>query len=156
MTKIVLDTNLLVLLIVGLVCRGYIGKHKRLRDFSEEDFDLLRSFLAPASVIQLTPNTLTETSNLLSQINEPIRSQLFSKFRDLIGQFPESYIESRLGARQAEFARLGLTDSVLLMLSQDSSLILLTVDLDLYLAAVKRGLRAENFNHHREFNSPRH
>jgi hypothetical protein len=38
---VVLDTNLLVLLVVGSVPRNYIGRHKRLSQYSEADFELL-------------------------------------------------------------------------------------------------------------------
>jgi predicted nucleic acid-binding protein len=153
MKTFLLDTNLLILLIVGQASRAYIGKHKRLRDFSVSDYDLLLLLLKQASSIRFTPNTLTETSNLLKQIDEPIRSELFRKLRDIIDKFDETYIESRLGAQQNEFVRLGLTDAVLLLLSIDTSLILLTTDLRLYLAATERGLNVVNFNHHREANS---
>lgn len=153
METIILDTTLLILLVVGQASRAYIGKHKRLNPFTSGDYDLLISILSQAPSIRFTPNTLTETSNLLKRINEPARSDIFRKFADIINVFHESYIESRIGAAQNEFVRLGLTDSVLLMLSQDSSLMLLTTDLGLYLAAAERGLNVVNFNHHREFNS---
>ena len=60
---IVLDANLLLLLVVGLTSRAYISKHKRLQGYEELDFDLLICLIGSANVI-VTPNTLTETSNL--------------------------------------------------------------------------------------------
>jgi hypothetical protein len=48
-----------------------------------------------------------------------------------------------------EFIRLGLTDSVLLELGR-SGATLLTVDLDLYLAALDAGLNVINYNHLKE------
>jgi hypothetical protein len=38
---LILDTNLLVLLVVGMTSRAYISRHKRLRAFLESDFDVL-------------------------------------------------------------------------------------------------------------------
>jgi hypothetical protein len=140
---IVLDTNLLILLVVGQASRGYIDHHKCLKAFTTGGYDLLISLLSQASRIRFTPNTLTETSNLLKRINEPARADIFRKFADIINVFDETYIESRIGAGQKEFVRLGLTDSVLLVLANNPSLVLVTADL---------GLNA-NFNHHREFNS---
>lgn len=69
---------------------------------------LLLSLLNRASSIRFTPNTLTETSNLLNQTNEPVRSELFCKFRVIIDKFDETYIESQLGVQQNEFVRLGV------------------------------------------------
>ena len=40
---VVIDTNLLVLLIVGSASKHYIGKHKRLRGYTTDHFDLLVS-----------------------------------------------------------------------------------------------------------------
>jgi hypothetical protein len=150
---IVLDTNLLILLVVGQASRDYIVKHKCLKAFTCGDYDLLKTILSQASSIRFTPNTLTETSNLLKRIDEPARSDIFRKFADIINLFDESYIESRFGARQTEFVRLGLTDSILLLLSDNPSLVLVTADFGLYLAATGRGLNVVNFNHHREANS---
>jgi hypothetical protein len=153
MKTFLLDVNLLILLIVLQVSLAYIGKHKRLRDFSSSDFNLLLSLLSHASSIRFTPNTLTETSNLLKQTNESMRSERFRKFRDIIDEFDETYVESRMGSQQKEFVKLGLTDSALLLLSNQPSLVLVMADLGLYLAATERGLKAVNFNHCREANS---
>jgi len=149
---IVLDTNLLILLVVGQASRCYIDKHKCLKAFTCCDYDLLKSIFSQASSIRFTPNTLTETSNLLKRIDEPARSDIFRKFADMINLFDESYVESRFGARQTEFVRLGLTDSILLLLSGNPSLVLVTADLGLYLAATGRRLNVVNFNHQREAN----
>jgi hypothetical protein len=42
------DANLLVLLVVGLASPEYIPRHKRLRAFAPENFELLRNILAAA------------------------------------------------------------------------------------------------------------
>jgi len=97
----------------------------------------------------VTPNTLTETSNLIGYIAEPARTKILNVFCDFIRALDEHYCESRLAISRKEFIRLGLTDSVLLHETTDSS-ILLTADLDLYLAAVNEGYPAKNFNHFRE------
>ncbi len=55
-------------------------------------------------------------------------------------------MESRIACKAREFLRLGLTDSVLLEIS-DNSRTILTADLDLYLSALDKGLKAVNFRH---------
>ena len=52
---VAIDSNLLLLLIVGSASRDYIAKHKRLKSFDSSDFDLLREQLSVASAIVLTP-----------------------------------------------------------------------------------------------------
>jgi hypothetical protein len=147
---IILDSNLLLLLIVGSTHRSLISKHKRLRAYTEQDYDLLIRLLSQAQNIIVTPNTLTETSNLLGYIEDPARSAIYNVFRVLVEDpiHIERAIESKSAVSRPEFVRLGLTDSVLLHLATESHT-LLTADVDLYLAACKQGLRAENFNHYR-------
>ena len=59
-----LDTNLFVLLVVGSESRDLISKHRRLEHYSPEDYDILLDLLEGADQLFVTPNTLTETSNL--------------------------------------------------------------------------------------------
>ena len=63
-TETFLDANLIVLLIVGAVGRERISQHKRTRRFPPEDYDRLLDLLERKRVF-VTPNTLTEASNLL-------------------------------------------------------------------------------------------
>lgn len=146
--SIILDSNLLLLLVVGLTSPSYIAKHKRLREYNELDFDLLMRFIGSATKIVVTPHTLAETSNLIGYIGQPAREQIYLQLRLRLGAFDERYVESRSAGQRAEFLRLGLTDAVQLDLLTDSHT-LLTVDLELYLAACRCGLKAENFNYHR-------
>ena len=147
--SLIIDTTLLVLFVVGMTSRDLIAKHKRLRAFSTDDFDLLCRLIERSQEVFVTPNILTESSNWLGYIDEPARTQIFETFHGLILRMPEEYVESRTAAGAKEFLRLGLTDSALLEIASESRS-LLTTDLDLYLSASKRGVSAINFNHLRE------
>lgn len=152
--NLVIDTNLLVLFVVGTTNRNLVTRHKRLKAFSLDDFDLLCRVIASSPQVFVTPNTLTETSNLLGYLDEPARTQVFETFRALILSTPEEYVESRTACDAKEFLRLGITDSGLLQITNKSRA-LLTTDLDLYLSALSRGLSAVNFNHLRELPLPK-
>ncbi|MCY4614323.1 MAG: hypothetical protein OXB94_11990 [Nitrospira sp.] len=95
----------------------------------------------------VTPNTLTETSNLLAQHNEPERSRFFDKLKLIIQESKEIVVASTDASRNKAFKRLGLTDSALLeVVTAETPLV--TVDLDLYLAALTKGQDAAvNFTH---------
>lgn len=149
MPTVLLDSNLLVLFVAGMSSREYIGRHRRLRDYSEEDFDLLVEFIRPMSALVVTPNILTETSNLLSGIAEPARSHIADTFRQIMGSMDERFVQSTRAVEQREFPRLWLTDAAVLTELANSH-VLLTADLDLYLAASQRGYSAVNFNHLRQ------
>lgn len=58
-----IDTNLLVVLIVGHVAPSYLGKHRRVRNYTAADFDLLTQYIGDSTIIS-TPNAFTEVSNL--------------------------------------------------------------------------------------------
>lgn len=97
----------------------------------------------------VTPNTLTETLNLLAQHAEPERSQLFEKLHTLIQESEEIVVASEDASSNSAFVRLGLTDAALLELITTESP-LLTADFDLYHAALAKGDQAAvNFTHHR-------
>ncbi len=144
-----LDSNLLVLLVVGSESRELISKHRRLQDYSAEDYDILCEFLETAKKLFVTPNTLTETSNLLGQHGEPERFALMARLQYLICKSQEITIASKEASANRNFQRLGLTDAVLLEAVTEETPVL-TVDFSLYLAAIASGEeRAINFNPYR-------
>ena len=143
---VVLDAKLLTLFIVGATSAEYISRHKRLRPYTRTDFELLISLLRPASGVLLTPNTLSEVSNWLGYIDDPARTLIFGRFRELIQSTEERYIESKRAVARNEFNRLGLADAALLDLAADSHT-LLTDDFDLYRAALDQDFPVINFTH---------
>lgn len=139
---IILDAHLLLLLIVGTASRDYITTHRRLKAYTDADFMLLTQILTTASKIIVTPNNVTETSNLAGYIAEPARTRIYQTFRALVAAdgTEERYAESKVAVTRAEFARIGLTDSCLLHIGTPPHM-LLTADLDLYLAAASQGVQ---------------
>lgn len=149
MRLIAIDTNLLLLLLVGRVSINAIRRHKRLGAFDEDDYALLSSRIADAALFTI-PNTMTETSNLLTQsVRDPLKSLLLREFRQLVEGVDELFVPSRTAVRLDEFEWLGLTDSAWLA-ALDTDTEFLTADLRLFVAAQERGLNAVNFNHLRD------
>jgi transcription termination factor NusB len=144
--RILIDANLLVLFVVGQTGRQLITKHRRLREFSVDDYDRLVGMLRRVELV-VTPNTLTETSNLLAQHNEPERSRFLDVLRYVIENSQEITVASVDASRSRVFRRLGLTDAAVLdVVSAETPL--LTVDLDLFIAAsTKDPQAAVNFRH---------
>ena len=136
-----LDSNLLVLLIVGSVGRDLISKHRRLQGYTAEDYDLLLDLLERVERVFVTPNILTETSNLLGQHGEPERSYFLEALRSVIQDTEEVFVSSESAASNAEFIRLGLTDAVLLE-SVTEDIPLITADSELYFAVMGKSRNA--------------
>ena len=145
-----MDANLLVLLVAGALDPDIIARHRRLRTFGAADFEQVREIVSGFEHVLVTPNTLTEASNLLGQHREPERSRLLATLRILIGESHEVVVASAEAAGHSSFTRLGLTDAGLLgLVSRDTPLV--TVDLDLYLAALAADpSSAVNYRHHQE------
>ena len=69
---VIVDSNLLLLLIVGSASMSYIDKHKRLSGaYSIEDFSTLGKIISEFSEIVSIPHVLTEVSNLADKSTIP-------------------------------------------------------------------------------------
>ena len=149
MSGIFIDTNLLVLLVVGNTDRKLITKHKRTLAFTEEDYELLVQMIEGYRQVFVTPNILTEASNLLAQHEDPERTQIMMRLRLLIHGSNEVVVASAQATSNRAFERLGLADTVLLeAITTDRPLV--TTDLGLYVEAARGGQSiAFNFNHYR-------
>ena len=136
-----------MLLVAGRVDKRIISSHRRLSIFTVDDYELLVDLLRHVDRVFVTPNTLTEASNLLAQHGEPQRSQLLDYLGVLIRSSEELVITSATASRNSQFRRLGLTDVVLLeLVTPDTPL--LTVDVPLFLAASQQNAGI-NFTHMR-------
>ena len=151
---LILDSNLLVLYTVGATSRSYISKHKNLKNYTEEDFDILLEIISSVKNVLVTPNTLTETSNLALQIGNPAKEEIRLCLKRIIELTEESYIKSVDAVRNSHYSFLGLTDAALLEFANTgkgpSKITLLTTDLDLYIASFSSKIQSINFNHYRD------
>jgi hypothetical protein len=143
--SVVIDANLLVLLVAGNTDRNLIERHKNVT-YDEDGFDLLVETLEGYSQIVLTPNTLTEASNLLRQIGDPDCTRITFSLGEFIQGHDERYVVSKEATVENTFGRLGLTDAALMVLARTGA-VLLSSDNDLYLAASRAGFEVVNFAH---------
>lgn len=147
MTKrpVLVDTQLLVLLVVGLTRPSLIARHKNTKDaYTRTDFDLLLDLLGYAPKFLFCPHVAAETSNLVTQYGEPDRSRLLEVFKALLGNASEATVPITEAMGQPEFIALGLADAAQLALCT-SEAVLLTDDERLFRAASARGLAALRF-----------
>ena len=151
---ILIDTNILLLFLVGSVNLERITRFNRTEQFIPEDYELLLKLIAKFQKIITTPNILTEVNSLANQLGEPERSQcfvIFAQFAQNATRLNEHYIKSLDAVTVDRFVKFGLTDCGILTLARDKHLVL-TDNLKLanYLQSV--GLDVINFNNIRVFN----
>lgn len=143
---ILIDTNILLLWIVGTVNRNRISKFKRTKQFMPEDFDLLLGIISSFNQVITTPNILTEVNSLTNQLGEPERSRALSIFAQGISEFHEVYSQSQDIAKEKEFVRFGLTDCGISITAPNEYLVL-TDDLKLAHYLMGKQIETINFNH---------
>ncbi len=146
MRSILLDTNLLVLLIVGLYDKSLINTHKRTNNFTPEDFDLLVESINSYEVLWFTSHCIAEVSNLLKQTNRDKALELMNFLSDFIEDKKESHIHKNILINYDASLKLGVADTGILVKAKRVTCVF-TVDLDLYLELLKRTNRVVNFNH---------
>lgn len=131
--QVVIDANLLVLLVVGAVDRRLVGKHRRVKNFTLEDYDLLLDLLqeTPHPVV-VTPNTLTEVSNLIEDRQD---RRFLRQLKEFIEVSEEVVVASSVASNNRAYEQLGLSDAVILELVSVDRL-LITTDDTLYQAAM--------------------
>ncbi|MEO8395572.1 MAG: hypothetical protein ABI700_21435 [Chloroflexota bacterium] len=146
-SRLLIDTNLLLLLLLGRFDATRITSDQTTRIYTAEDYLLLELFIEPFPGLLATPNILTEVSNLSGRYKEPLRSLYFQYFAEQIDQFVELFIPSKITSQSEAFIRFGLTDASIFSLLRDNKHLVLTDDLDLTVFLNTQGFDAINFNH---------
>jgi hypothetical protein len=151
---LLLDTNLAVLLYVGLADISLIQKHQRLSGFDTKDFFILKSIAESASKLVVAPYVAAETSNLARDkrdIGVAARNKISDVMRAHFAVAAEAYVKCAAAVQDEKFAELGVTDSALLCILRDNKgLHLLTDDHALSQIGHSRKLNVHNFNHIRD------
>jgi hypothetical protein len=149
MTAAALDTNVLLLLVVGVATGKTMGK--RLKAYTDEDLATLTKWLSDFDQIVTTPNVWSEVSNISSWgITGEARRNVACTVAGLVRNSVEIIRPSKEIVDDEAFERLGLTDCVWLSVLDDN-MVLLTDEVPLYNFALSRGKNARNFSHLRSF-----
>lgn len=150
MSAVLVDTNLLLLLIVGEADTSYVSKHKRLRDhYTATDFNLVKDIIDQYDEHVILPHILAEVSSLLQMIADPALTKIRHTLCRLL---TETWIEftpdSQAGCHRSEYHRRGLTDALILHTcatwsEQGLRLDFITADEPLYNDVLSLGYPAE-------------
>lgn len=145
-----LDSNLLLLLLVGAYDRNMIVRFKRTQQFVSDDFDLLVRFVEFFERVFVTPHILTEVSNMSGQLREPARREVRMQIQRLSEHAHEQSKPSAALVVHSRFLVFGLTDVA--VISAASECLVLTDDFDLAGVLAGEGADVINFNHIRTLN----
>ena len=80
--KVLLDTNLLLLLLIGSIDQHQLGNNRRVRKYGLREFTLLNECLRPARALLTTEHINSQTSDLgASSLNGAYRTQFLLALR---------------------------------------------------------------------------
>lgn len=149
MRSVLLDTNLLVLLVVGLYDKSAIGEHKRTREFVPEDYEILSKKLNEFEEVWITSHCLAEVSNLLKQTHAGQGRDLLNILGEFGGSARESHSPMKRIFDHDFFRSFGVADTGLFIKAHRVTCVL-TTDFVLYRKILMEGRKVINFNHLRQ------
>ncbi len=147
--RLLVDSNLLVLYIVGSVNIKRITGFKRTAKYLPADYRLLTDVMGQFHEICTVPQVMTEVSNLTDMDG---REKVLARaaLRQIIARTVESPVPSGVAAEHALFLPLGIADAAIASAAKEMDCLVLTDDLPLYVRLIASGLPAINYTHLRE------
>lgn len=142
--KVLVDSNLLLLLLIGSYDPSLIARFKRVGKYSVDDFELLRTFVLLFATVVTAPHVLTEVSNLANSLGSQIKEQWFGHFRTTLQLFEEHPLKAQNLSTKDEFLAFGLTDAALCALCGE--VLLVTEDYKLSGFLQSKNLPVINFS----------
>jgi hypothetical protein len=143
---VLVDTNLLVLYLVGLLNKHRIPKFNRTNNFTIKDFELLVRLIGHFGKLIVTPHVLSQVSDL-TDLDGKERDTIRGLFKWLVEQrIEEFYDQSSLLVADPIFKGHGLADAAVATICSRGILVL-TADVKLQLALQRQNADALNFNH---------
>ena len=146
---VIIDTNLLLVLLIGSKDKRHIHKFTHTKDFTERDYDTLLNILGEFKKFVVTPHILTEISNLTGK-NKFYKKNIFNKCIEVMSsnKFKEEFIESQQMFSDDfyyYFCKLGITDAAIMKHAQNEHYVVITADEDLHDYLKQLGVVSFNF-----------
>jgi rRNA-processing protein FCF1 len=142
---IIVDTNLMLLLIIGIYSPYRIETFKRTNRYTRDDFDILGRLLTPFKHRITTPFILTEVDNLSRQLPEREHDAIANIMVQVCTKLFEIRVPSLEVMKLKHYPKIGLTDSLLLLSAEEY--VVLTDDFTLSNRIQSLNLPVINMNH---------
>lgn len=141
---LLIDTNILLLYIVGSLDISLVRDFKRTANFSENDFEKVSKFIDYFDLKITTPHVLTEVSNFIDN-----RQNLQAALKVYIENTREIFLDSLNLSKKDSFLKFGLADTSVTHSAKDNCLIF-TDDKPLYGYLINSQIDAVNLDQLRE------
>ncbi|WP_252177257.1 hypothetical protein [Endozoicomonas sp. 4G] len=145
-----LDTNLLILYLVGKYEPAYVPKFKRTTMYTEQDYHWLNGYVSQFSKIVVTPQVLAEAWNFLEKIPEHKFRKFLNSILPTLYLVNEQYIHKDEVMSTDGFNHIGITDMSVILAAKSLGCLILTDDLRAYNNFAYHEVMAININHLRQ------
>ena len=142
---VVLDTELLLVICVGLHSDNLLSSFKKTQTYDSQDYGILLSILNLAKHRYVSPQVLAELTNHADMIKQPARQAVFEIIRKLMSEYLELYLPMERLLSDRSFPRVGFTDTSILCISRDKLSVVFTSDFKLAGIGQSRGLPVINY-----------
>lgn len=148
---LLVDTNLLILFIIGSVNPKRIQSFKRTTAYDRVAYELLVKIMASFRSLFTVTQVMAEVSNL-TDLDGRERFEARRVLAETIAVVQEPHVPSIRASRNRCYRDLGLTDAAISVIARELGCAVLTDDLELYLSLLGEGATVEKFSHLRERN----
>jgi len=126
---IIVDSNIMLLFLVGCYDVNYINMFKRTIKYTVEEYYFIRDLLTTyyKDKVYTSPHILAELSNL-STIDGDRRGKYFNFFTKILNNTCEIYIEKNKILEFKELPKFGITDIGIYKIAKKYNLLVLTDD----------------------------
>lgn len=138
--EVIMDTEPLLLLLIGLYDKNELRKFKRVKKYGIEDFNLLCKFLINRRIV-ITPEVLAEISNFAKQLKEDKFSEFLMSNIENLRRIKEIYIGKDDILNAKEVFKFGFTDTSLILLAKETNGEVLTNDYPLFSKCKNNGIK---------------
>ncbi len=121
---IIIDSNSLIVLLLGLINPSLINKHSKTSIYNEEDYHTLVEVIKDIKSLIVLPNIWTEVDNLLNKFTGGYKDLYVQKIIQTIKETSEEYIESQSVENNYAFYDLGLTDTLILEYAKNCEMLI--------------------------------
>jgi rRNA-processing protein FCF1 len=148
--KVLLDTNLLLVLLTGMAGARLFARFDRVNDYTFDDYELLVWLLGKFHALMITPHILTEASNLANKLSGEYKHDWYANLALFVSSpqqgstgIDEVWMPAKELAKMPEFVTNGITDSAVAGLASDA--LVITADYRLSGALRRKGTAVINF-----------
>ena len=143
---IIIDTEVMLVYIVGSYDVNYISKFKKTDKYHPDDYKSISYVLSCFRKKIVTPHILAELSNLSFQARDEKREDYFKAFSGLLKRTSEDYIDKDTVLTLPLLSKIGVTDLGIIAAAKKFGYLIFTADRPLTGQAKKKDIDVLNLN----------